>query len=83
MTTPLLDQETPTARALRSLVVLMLVALLAFVSHNLWASKLDTARFVADSVARDSDHQLLLQMNRRISDIWCVQMPPQQQKACR
>ncbi len=80
---PLGEVESPTARALRTFVVLIIVGLLAYVTSNLWSTKLDTARFVADSIAHESDHAMLLQMNKRITDIWCGQVPANEQRACR
>ena len=72
----------PKLGALERIAVSLIILALAFVAHDMWASKLDVSRFVADSISHATDHQLLLQIDRRTTDMWCQQVPMQVQQSC-
>ncbi len=61
-------------RFVTTLGVLILVTAIGFVARSVWASKLDTDRFLTDSAARASDHQLLVDIHHRVNQMWCAEL---------
>lgn len=64
----------------------LLAALLAWGAGRYDASKLDTTRFVADSARREqrysNDHEILIRIDRRLTDMYCGRLPADQRAGC-
>lgn len=54
----------------------VLLMLLAWAGARYDASKLDTSRFVADSIRREYDRDILSRVDRRVEAMYCADKPP-------
>ena len=81
------ESATPMSRAL-GLMVLggLVVALVVWAAGTVWAQKLDTARFRADSISRDALDRRLLEQSEltagRVKAMYCATIPASQQAGC-
>ncbi len=78
--------QQKTLRLVLSIVGPALLAVAGWGLGRYDASKLDVTRFVADSTRRDvqsaTDHELLLRIDRRLTDLYCGNVPPAQRPGC-
>lgn len=73
--TPAMITVDPT-KVLKWLTAAILIPLATWAFRTYDASKLDTGRFVADSISRQSDRDILIRLDERVGAMYCVGKPP-------
>lgn len=80
------DTQRETLRTAFKIAGLVLVGLIGWAAARYDDSKLDVARFAADSSRRDfmegEDHALLVQIEGRVTAMYCGHLSPVQQPGC-
>lgn len=81
-----MTRDTASKSLALTVAAAVLVGLIAWAASLANASKLDTSRFVADSISRDAsaqaDHALLQRIDARVGQMYCGRLPADVRGGC-